>query len=72
MSTAKLVPIIALVLVTASLFLGALALRADEDAKARQQCMDALVRPAMPPDDPAYGEAWIAYSSDVKLCVGMP
>jgi hypothetical protein len=68
---AKLIPIVATLCAIAVLFTITFALKAGEDANAQRECMGALVRPS-DPDEPGYGEAWISYSSDVKMCMGMP
>lgn len=69
---AKFIPVIATVSAIGVLFTIAFTLKAGDEAKARQECLGSLVRPAMAPEDPGYGEAWIAYSQDVKICVGAP
>lgn len=69
---AKLIPIAATLCAIATLLTVTFALRAGEDARTRQECLEALVRPHMAPDDPTYGAAWVAYSADVKMCMEAP
>jgi hypothetical protein len=68
---AKLIPIVVLILTTASLFLATFALRTAEDQAARHACLSYLERPT-DPDASGYGQEWISYSSGVKMCMGMP